>query len=304
MTSGRMRRRWTAALLAALGLAAPGLARAASALDLYYERTVMMAADDRCRLFDPQIAAALASAQAQARGAALRAGASEAAIAQVRTRAQAKAGAAACASADVKIASGRVRAAFQGYSRLLRLNFPGDTLTWKADRAASATHVTWRLSQTPPFGRHRLIAGLAARGGEPQLFTVSAAFADGAWPYSARLLFRNIDRSPQPQIGRLAVDPKARVALNLRLPPRAALRVVLADDRRPSEAMLAPRGAAGAVMFRFPPAVSALIEALDPREAVAIEFLFAGKGRDEVRTAYLEVGDFAAARAFLRVVAR
>ena len=40
---------------------------------------------------------------------------------------------------------------------------------------------------------------------------------------------------------------------------------------------------------------------LDPREAVAVEFLFSG---DRVRTAYVEVGDFAAGRAFLQVAAR
>jgi len=40
-------------------LAATKPAQAAPALDLLYERTVMVAADDRCGLFSPQIAAAL-----------------------------------------------------------------------------------------------------------------------------------------------------------------------------------------------------------------------------------------------------
>ena len=39
---------------------------------------------------------------------------------------------------------------------------------------------------------------------------------------------------------------------------------------------------------------------LDPREAVAVDFLFPGDG---VRRAYVEVGDFAAGRAFLQVAA-
>jgi hypothetical protein len=42
------------------------------------------------------------------------------------------------------------------------------------------------------------------------------------------------------------------------------------------------------------------LSSLDPREAVAIDFLFASRnGPDQVRTAYVEVGDFAAGRAFL-----
>ena len=35
-----------------------------------------------------------------------------------------------------------------------------------------------------------------------------------------------------------------------------------------------------------------------PRESVAVEFLFAGDNGEEVRTAYVDVGDFAAGQAF------
>ena len=41
-----------------------------------------------------------------------------------------------------------------------------------------------------------------------------------------------------------------------------------------------------------------LTAGLDPRESVAVEFLFAGDNGDVVRTAYVEVGDFASAKAF------
>ena len=39
---------------------------------------------------------------------------------------------------------------------------------------------------------------------------------------------------------------------------------------------------------------------LDPREAVTVEFAFPGRGDEMTRRAYVEVGDFAAGRAFLR----
>src|SRR5262249_27282631 len=65
--------RWMGLMGAAL-VSAPTLA-AAQPQDLFYERTAIMAADDRCNLFTPEVSAALAASAAQARGAALRAGA-------------------------------------------------------------------------------------------------------------------------------------------------------------------------------------------------------------------------------------
>ena len=43
---------------------------------------------------------------------------------------------------------------------------------------------------------------------------------------------------------------------------------------------------------------------IDPREAVAVEFLFGAGEGEAVRRAYVEVGDFAAGRAFLQVASR
>ena len=112
--------------LAALAVAAPTVAHA-DALGAYYERSVMTAANQRCGLFTPDLASALAAAQAQARGAALRSGASSGTLAQLEERARVRAGVVACNSPDVATAAGRVRSAFDGYSRLLKMNFPGDT---------------------------------------------------------------------------------------------------------------------------------------------------------------------------------
>ena len=53
--------------------------------------------------------------------------------------------------------------------------------------------------------------------------------------------------------------------------------------------------------FRFPASAAQAISALDPREAVAVDFLFQD---DRVRRIYVEVGDFAAGRAFLQVASR
>ena len=96
---------------AALGLAicAAPIAAHADATQLYYERTVMLAADGHCHLFTPDLASALAAAGAQARGAALRAGTTDLVLDQVAQRAQSKAAAVSCASPDIATAAARVR---------------------------------------------------------------------------------------------------------------------------------------------------------------------------------------------------
>ena len=107
-------------LAGVLGLAlgaAPKTAAASSALDLYYQRAVMSDADVRCRLFSPEIASTLNAARAQARGAALRAGADGDAVQQAADRARAMANRSPCNSRDLATAAGRVRTAFDGYSR-------------------------------------------------------------------------------------------------------------------------------------------------------------------------------------------
>ena len=123
--------------LAAAGglLAAPGVSTAGAA-DLFYERTVMTAADARCGLFEPQIAAALAAGQAQARGAAIRAGAGKDTLARIERRARTKAAAADCRSGDLQLAADRVRDAFAGYSQLARMTYPGEMAECRAERAA------------------------------------------------------------------------------------------------------------------------------------------------------------------------
>ncbi|WP_269713978.1 hypothetical protein [Caulobacter sp. NIBR2454] len=282
--------------LAALVAAISGDAWAASAMDLYYERTVMVAADGRCRLFTPQLRAALSSGQAQARGAALRAGASPDQIAATGRRAQAAAGRAACNSPDITLAARRVREGFEGYARLQMQRFPGEIASWTADRAISQQQAVWRLSQPASFGADRAIFGLSANvGGSRTALTAVVAFADEAQPFTARIVMRDIGKTGGAYLSRGG----ARAPLATRLPPRTATRAFLAQARGGAEKSLLPAGAKRGMSFRFPEAAATAIEALDPREAIAVEFLFAGPRGDVVRTAYVEVGDFAAGRAFL-----
>jgi hypothetical protein len=269
-------------------------------MDLFYERSVMSAADDRCDLFDPGVGVALDAARVQARGAALRAGATDETLVIVERRARARAEAADCASADVATAAGRVRAAFEGYSRLSRLNYPGDMSEWRADRTISREGPLWRLAQSVSFGWDRMIFGLAGKEGQGVLLA-SVAFADKASPYTVRLVMRDATRTAGPYLDRRQANGAGPIPLAGRVPPRAASQVFSAEARSPASPRMAPTGAKSAILARFPRAATEALTALDPREAVIVEFVFAGRDGDTVRRAYVEVGDFAAGRAFLRV---
>ena len=281
---------------------APALAHA-DALGAYYERSVMTAANQRCGLFTPDLASALAAAQAQARGAALRSGASMGALAQLDDRARARAGAVACGSPDIVKAANRVRGAFDGFSRLQRMNFPGDTSDWSANRGVSRLAPVWKLSQAARFGGGDLVFGLAGRGDARVLLAV-ASFADDAQPYAARLIMRDTDLAPEPYLNAIQAHARGPLPLEARTPPRSATRGVLAEARAPAETALLPPGERSGWAFRFPASAAAALANLDPREAVMIEFLFADGARDGLRTAYVEVGDFAAGRAFLTAAQR
>ncbi len=288
--------------LAAAGglLAAPGVSMA-QATDLFYERTVMAAADARCGLFQAPIGAALAASRMQARGAAVRAGVDRASLAATERRAWAKAASSPCDSDDLSLAAARVRHAFDGYAQLSRMTYPGELAEWRADRA-SGPAIRWRLQQTTSFGWNRMIFGLAGREGANSLMAV-AQFPDGQVPYAAHLVLRDASTTQGPYLDNRG-QPLATLPLARRLPPPAARSVYSAEARSPAGLDLLPKDMKSAWAFRFPPSAAQALAQLDPREAVAVEFLFGAGEGEAVRRAYVEVGDFAAGRAFLQVASR
>ena len=263
-------------------LAVPALAHA-TAVDAFYERAVMTAADQHCRLFTPELGSALQASEAQARG---------------EQRADAKIASTPCGSPDIATAATRVRAAFDGYSKLQRMSYPGEIADWTADRSTSRRVAIWKLSQTDQFDGSRLVFGLAGGDGPSSLVAV-AIFPDGAQPYAARLVVRDANLAPDAFINGIHAGA-GKTPLSARTPPRSATKAFMAEARGSADPTLLPYGARQGVAFRFPKAAAQTLSGLDPREAVAIDFLFAGaNGSEQVRTAYVEVGDFAAGRAFL-----
>lgn len=284
--------RWIGVSIGLAVLAVPSALLAANAADQLYERTLMTAADSRCRLFTPTISAALDASRAQARGATLRSGASEQQVAALEGRARAKAAGAACNSKDLTLAASRVKKAFEGYSQMLSQVYPGDVSSWKAERSVSATIPVWRLSQPASFGADRLMFGLVGRA---KAVTAVATFDNGQRPYAARIIVRDTNRTLGPYI-----SPGAGRNLSGKVAPRNASLVFTAETREEAPLTLLPNGAKTGLAFRFPTAAADAISQLDPREAVTVEFAFTGRGDEITRKAYVEVGDFAAGRAFLR----
>lgn len=288
----------TALAVVAIAALAPGLAHAA-AVDLFYERTVMAEADVRCRLFKPEVTRALAASRAQARNAALRAGVEAADLVLVEARARAKARSQPCASPDIATTAARVREAFDGYARMQRMSYPGDHQGWTAERVASRDGRVWSLAQKVTFGRDSLTFGLAGQNGGHELMAVPL-FADGAQPYTARIVMRDPGRAAKPYLDLRRAASAATLPLAGRVTPRPATRAFLAQAKMAPDPLLVPPKTKGAAAYRFPVAAARALAELDPREAVEVEFLFSSRtGQDVVRRAYVEVGDFAAGMAFL-----
>jgi hypothetical protein len=262
--------------------------------DLFYERTVMSALGERCRLFTPDVSAALAASAAQARGASLRTGLDRRALVTMDREARLRAARTPCRSSDVAIASGRVKDAFSAYEQVTRMTYPGDSAAWRADRGSGRT-ARWRLAQDATFGRNRMIFGIAGQDGANALLAVTDIDRKTP-PYTARLVLRDTSRTIGPYL-----DPRTKARLSGRLPPPGATRTFIAEARAPADEILLPKGADNGWAFRFPAAAALALADLDPREAVAVEFVFPG---EKVRTSYVEVGDFAAGRAFLKLAAR
>ena len=288
------------ALAAATSLLAAGSCAAATpGGQAYYERALMQAADARCHLFSPQLGSALAAAAAQARGAALRAGATNKALAGLTAQARAKQAALPCGAKDLAVAAGRVRGAFDGYSKLIRMGFPGDDAGWQADRTLPMHTPIWRLSQSATGAGAPLIFGLAGDNANPAQLLAVGDFGSGETPYSAQLMVRDITRAPEPYLQAVSVSAWAKLPLTERAPPRSGVLVFAAEARAQADKTLLPRGSTSGLAFRFPPAAARALAALDPREAVTLEFLVQDRTGARARKAYVEVGDFAAGQAFL-----
>ncbi|WP_395944533.1 hypothetical protein [Brevundimonas sp.] len=268
-------------LIAAATVAVPGAATAGPA-DRFYERSFVLAANERCGLFQPQLTAALSASTWQARGAALRAGANDRELAETAARARARAASTACGSADLKTVSGRVENAFSGWSRTARMTFPGDRAGWSADRAAYA-RPTWRLMQATTTGASPVRFGVVGGIERPDQLAAVVSWRGRSRPTGVRIVLRDRAVAPRPWLAR-------------ELPPLAQRRAIWAAGVTTADPGLLAQGRETGQAWVFPAQAADALAALDPREIFTVEFVF----RDgSVARSTFETGDFAAGRAFL-----
>jgi hypothetical protein len=266
-------------------LAAPFTALA-DATAPYYERSFVLAADARCRLFAPAVTSALAASTWQARGAAARAGASDVALAQTAERARTSAARTRCGDPELATVRNRVGAAFSGWSRVARMTFPGGRAAWVANRSDFSSP-TWRLMQTTRVGASPVTFGYVEGGGERQNLKAVVSFAGRSRPYAARVVMRDVERAPHPYMSAGGVAS---------MPPEATRRAFFAAGNLPADrALLQPEKTQGEAWL-FPAPTADALAKLDPREPFTVEFLFSD---GSVARANFEAGDFAAGRAFI-----
>ncbi len=268
-------------LLVALVLtAAPAAAAAQQGLgprEAYVERRGLIELDNRCRLLAPSIAQALGVGVAQARGALLRAGWSSRQVLQLDQAVVSSARARTCTDARTTAAADNARRAFGAWANLGTMQFPGWERTWVARRSAVSTG--WRLSQAidAPLAA---TFGVRERDGV-QALALAMSEESGRAFTAARLLARDPRRQPAPEV---SLTQRVGSGLEAGAPPVTARAV---PAQRAAER--------DSVIFTFPDAAFADLLQLDPRESVVIE-LSAGRATQRI---LVEVGDIAAARAFL-----
>ncbi|WP_417493587.1 hypothetical protein [Maricaulis sp.] len=286
-----MRRAYHAMALGLFGLT--GAAGAQNADLIFGERTAALAMDAHCALFTDRQRAALDAARLQARGVLLRSGISPAQIRNYGAEFADEARELACDSETVRAMQARVLAAFDGYLRVPNMTFPGTAFSWFADRQILTDAPVWALVQDT--GRVR--AGISRVGGDIR-FTV--ALPGGGDYISAILVMRNTERAPDlydPTMNGMFAGP-SNAAWARWTPPEYARRMVWASDQISGAAADALAGVTQGHAFRFPLSVVQQLDALDPRETARIDFM--DRNGDRMASEYFEIGDFAAAVAFLR----
>jgi hypothetical protein len=272
-------------LAATLSLAMTAAASASdppNARETYVERRGLIEIDTRCRLLRADLRAALNVSMAQSRGALLREGWTNA---QVRSLDQTVASAArnrACNDARTVQAAADAQRAFMRWINAGSMEFPGWERTWLARRGSADG---WRLSQAieAPVAS---VFGVRDREGSQRLALIVQVARGGAAPASAQLVMRN------PRNAMREVPLTQRVAYGLQAGAPAPGQSASVPSTRSMERL---GGGRSQIVFTFPDTAFRDLLALDPRETVEIRV---NDGR-RTQSLYVEVGDIAAARAFL-----
>ena len=277
-----MRARIFLAVLATI-LGAGSAHATSSAQVAYVERRGLLEADTQCRLFTPDVRAALLAGAGQARGALLRGGWTRTQFDELERAAVNAARQRPCNDPRTIQAATQARAGFASWSRTPTMEFPGWERAWSARRYADPQG--WRLTQTVDAVTR---FGVREVSGAQKLTLVIGITPGAATPGAAQLAMRDPARAN----GAL-LDLRGRTTTGLAAgaPSPATAQSFLASARRVetidrTHALL---------VFEFPDAAFQAMQQLDPREAIEVRL----QQGNQTQRLLVEVGDIAAARTFL-----
>ena len=249
----------------------------------YVERRGLLEVDARCQLLTPQARAAIEIGAAHARGLLRNAGWNENDVIALDAAATNAAARRACADARNTSAAADAESTYAAWRRLASMEFAGRERTWTALRIPDPEG--WLLRQDANGGA---IFGVRQTADGQHLAIKLTMPANQPPAAAATLLMRDRTRT---RLNLAPIPGQASAGLASVAPyPASARRFlangwdrnVVADEQR-------------TLVFSFPDAAFIALLALDPREAVEIRV---GDGPNATRF-FVEVGDLAAARAFL-----
>jgi hypothetical protein len=271
--------------IAALVLLSAG-ADAQTDRDIFAQRALARALDDRCSLFSDNQRLALEGAYLQARGDLLRAGYRAGRIDHTYDQITRNAANQPCSSDATLAIAADIRSAFAGWQRERFQNYAGAPNPWQASRPYG--YDSWVISQILPAAEHPLRVGLY---NTEQVHALTIAANRTSQIAAVTLHVRNPDLAPalhDPSLGGL-LDVAGMPAWTDYLPPAEGKTSFLPASRWSDEDL---------AYFRFSEEALAAFARLDPREAALIE-AFDAQG-NLVTSQYVGIGDFAAALAFVR----
>jgi len=253
-----------------------------NAREAYVERRGLIEIDTRCRLLRADLRAALNVSIAQSRGALLREGWTNAQVRNLDQTVVSAARTRACNDQRTVQAAADARNAFMRWINAGSMEFPGWERTWLARRGSADG---WRVSQAidAPIAS---VFGVRDYEGTQRLAFIVQVARGAAAPASAQLVMRN------PRNAMREIPLTQRIAYGLQAGAPAPGQAVSVPSTRAVERLSGGRSQA---IFTFPDTAFRDLLALDPRESVEIRV---NDGR-RTQTLYVEVGDLAAARAFL-----
>ena len=277
-------------------LTAPAVADDATAA-IYGERQLALAVDARCNLFTDGQRNALDAARLQARGLLLREGIALHALDDYARELGQQAAGIACSDPAVADLQNRVVDAFAGWVRIPAMDFPGTTFPWTASRNAVPDMPVWSIVQD----QGDLKIGISTRDGRRQL---SLALPGRERATSAILVLRDLQRQPTLYDATMGgtYDSPTDAPWVRWTPPGFAQTRIWASGRETGTVAATLAGtvadSAPATLFDFPISAADALATRDPRETARIELM--DRNGHIVSSHYIEIGDFAAALAFLR----